>query len=71
MHLAPQVKTLLCKSIRSVATDAAADEFRAIRLASGASESCFVPSVLLSNLVLHAKDPTHASGRFLKVVFWV
>ena len=61
------VKSKLCASIRGIATDAASDEFRAMRLASGASESVFIDSALFPNVVLHAKDPTHASGRFLKV----
>ncbi len=55
------------ESIQGIATDAASDKFRAMGLASGTSESIFIDSVLFPNVVLHAKDPTHASGRFLKV----
>ena len=60
-------KEALCESIMGVATDAASDEFRAMRLASGAANSDFVNETLLPNVILHGKDPTHASGRFLKV----
>ena len=60
-------KSALCESVRGVVTDAASDEFRACRLTTGASTSVFVDEALLPNVVLHGKDPTHASGRFLKV----
>ena len=70
-HTRPAVdkdaKQALCESIMGIATDAASDEFRAMRLASGAAKSDFVNEALLPNVILHGKDPTHASGRFLKV----
>ena len=62
-----KAKDSLCKAIQGIVTDAASDEFRAMRLASGVSTSQFVDSVLFPNVVLHGKDPTHAGGRFLKV----
>ena len=62
-----EAKDRLCMAIQGIATDAASDELRAMRLASGASASSFVDKVLFPNVVLHGKDPTHASGRFLKV----
>jgi len=57
----------LCEAVTGIATDAASDEFRAMRLATGSSTSVYVNESLLPNVILHAKDPTHASGRFLKV----
>jgi hypothetical protein len=57
----------LCNAVSGIATDAASDEFRAVRLATGQSKSVFVEDALLPNVILHGKDPTHASGRFLKV----
>ena len=62
-----EAKTKLCEAIKGIATDAASDEFRAMRLATGKSTSAFVDHNLLPNVILHAKDPCHASGRFLKV----
>ena len=59
-------KSSLLESIQAVVTDAASDEFRCVRLASGSSESAFVSDTLMPNLIIHGRDPTHASGRFLK-----
>ena len=47
-------------------TDAAADELRAGRLLSGRAISQIV-SPVFKNLKHHLRDPTHASGRFLKI----
>lgn len=58
--------TSLWESVQAVVTDAASDEFRCMRLASGSSGSAFVCDTLMPNLVIHGKDPTHATGRFLK-----
>ena len=59
----------LCASVKGAVTDAASDEFRAIRLVSGASSSIELAAanVIFPGVIIHGKDPTHASGRFLKV----
>lgn len=60
------LKRKLCTTTSAVATDAASDEFRAVRLMSGASKSRYVDLAIFPNLIIRAKDPTHASTRFLK-----
>ncbi len=52
----------LCKATEAMVTDAASDELRAGRLIAGQSMSDLL-TPLFTNLIFHAKDPTHASGR--------
>lgn len=61
------VFSALCNSVEGGVTDAASDELRALRLMTGRSTSSYIPKVLFPNFIFHAKDPTHASTRFLKV----
>ena len=52
-------------AIETLCTDAASDELRVGRLMSGRAKSECV-AMMFHNFLNHVKDPTHASGRFLK-----
>ena len=58
-------KSGINNAIETLCTDAAADELRVGRLMSGKAESDLV-EMMFKNFMNHVKDPTHASGRFLK-----
>ena len=60
------LKARISKAVEMLCTDAAGDELRTGRLMSGRSGSALV-SPLFENLILHLKDPSHATGRFLQV----
>lgn len=59
------LKNDINNAVETLCTDAASDELRVGRLMSGRAKSECV-EVMFQNFLNHVKDPTHASGRFLK-----